>query len=136
MRATLLVLAIWLAGGCTAVPDAVTERPDLPSCAPDEAIFLPPGQGVGDVDDPEAALRAIDCINSAWEAGEAMELEFTLMGVEGQEYRAIIQVFADSSVDYFTKTDEGWAAYLGCWSIAFPDPGVPDPIKCEEILDL
>lgn len=133
MKAVLVALAVLVLAGCTPEPNAVSERPSLPSCSPDEAIFLPPGQGVGAVDDPDAALLAIRCLESAWKLGEARELDFTLMGVEGQGYRAIVQVFDDSTVDYLREWDEGWEIYVGCSGIAFPQPGVPDPINCESI---
>jgi hypothetical protein len=131
MKAVSMALAVLVLGACTAVPDAVSERPSLPSCAPDEEIFFPPGQGPGPGDDAEAALRAIDCLTSAWESGQEAELEFTLMGTEGQEYRAIIQVLGVSSVDYFRESDGGWEFYAGCSNISFPEPGIPEPIKCE-----
>lgn len=74
MKAVSMALAVLVLGSCTAVPDAVSERPSLPSCAPDEEIFLPPGQGPGRGDDAEAALLAIDCLKSAWESGQEAEL--------------------------------------------------------------
>lgn len=129
MKAVLMALAVLVLGGCTDVSEAVLVRPSLESCAPEEEIFLLPGQGLGD--NAEAALLAIDCLESAWDSGDAVELDFTLLGTEGQEYRAIIQVLGDSTVDYFRETDEGWATYVGCWNISFPEPGIPDPIKCE-----
>ncbi len=128
-----MAVAALVVGSCTPVPDTVSERPDLPSCSPNEKIFLPPGQGPGPDDDAGAASLAIECLTSAWKSGDAAELNFTLMGAEGQQYRAIIQVLDDSTVNYFHELDRGWATYEGCWNISFPEPGIPDPIKCAAI---
>lgn len=127
-----LALAIFLFGaGCTGLPDSVADRPTLPVCAQDENIFLPPGQGPGD--DAEAAQMAIDCVMSASEAGKLVELDFTLMGTEGERYHAIVQVLGKSKIDYFRESDFGWEIYENCWGISFPEPGIPEPIKCEAI---
>lgn len=131
MKAVSAAFAILVLGGCTAIPKAVSERPSVPLCAPNEEIFLPPGQSPDG--DAEAAVLAMDCVTSASKSGEAAELDFTLMGTEGEENRAIIQVREDSLVDYFRQSDSGWEIYLGCSEISFPDPGIPEPIKCDSI---
>ena len=132
MTVRWLTVAVFLVGaGCTGLPDSVTDRPNLPACAQEEDIFLPPGQGPGD--DAEAALMAIDCVTSASEAGKLAELDFTLMGTEGERYRAIVQVLGTSNIDYFREFDSGWGIYEDCRDIAFPEPGIPEPIECESI---
>lgn len=130
MKASWLVLTfVFLVAGCAGLPESVADRPSVPVCAEDEEIFLPPGQGPGD--DAEAAQTAIDCIMSAAEAGDPAELDFTLMGAEGQRYRAIIQVLGTSNIDYFRESDFGWEIYEDCQEISFPEPGIPEPIECE-----
>ncbi len=65
------------------------------------------------------------------ENGEPAELEFVLMGVEGEEYQAIVQVFDDDTVDYFRENDWGWELHVGCRGISFPEPGIPEVNACE-----
>lgn len=132
MRVPWLALTALLVG-CAGLPDSVADRPTVPICAEDENIFLPPGQGPGPGDDAEAARKAIDCVLSAAEAGKLAELDFTLMGAEGERYRAIIQVLGTSNIDFFRESDFGWEIYEGCREISFPEPGIPEPIECELI---
>jgi len=115
--------------GCAAAPEGVASRPDIPKCAPNQDVFLPVFQGPDEFESQSS--EALDCFLSSLESGEAAELEFTLLGVEGEEYRSVLQTFEDGTVDFFRENDWGWELYEGCSEFSLPEPGIPSVTSCD-----
>lgn len=123
--ATLLVVV-----GCAASAGFPT-RPDLPDCAPDQQVYLPARQGP---DEFEAqSNEALDCFMTGVEDSEPAELEFILLGVEGQEYRSLLQSLDDGTVNFIRKTDRGQETHLGCSDFSVPEPGIPEVGNCDSV---
>lgn len=74
---------------------------------------------------------ALDCFLSSLEIGERVEMEFTLLGAEGEECRSILQAFEDGTVDYFRENDWGWEVYDGWSEFSLPEPRVPEVSSCD-----
>lgn len=124
-----LIVALLVAGCSAAVPEAVESRPELPGCAPNGDVFVPIRQGPEEFESQSG--DAIECFLSSAESGEPAELEFILLGTEGEEYRSILQTLEDGTVNYFRENDWGWELYLGCSEFSMPDPGIPEVSSCE-----
>lgn len=118
-----------LVAGCSAVPEAVESRPELPRCAPNGDVFLPVSQGPDEFESQSG--DAVECFLVSADNGGPAELEFILLGTEGEEYRSILQTFEDGTVDYFRENDWGWELYRGCLEFSLPDPGIPEVSGCE-----
>lgn len=125
------MVAVVLAS-CSALPNSIPEvvatRHRLPACGEPGEVFLPIQQG------PEAtrgaSLAAIACFQSNVAAQRGAELEFTLLGIEGQQFRAILQVLDDGTVNYFREVERGWEFHLGCSDFSMPAPGIPRVANC------
>jgi len=72
-------------------------------------VYVPPRQGP--TDSAAASRRAIECFEDAVEAQEPRELEFVLMGTEGEEFDAVLQT-QGGSVDYYRES-----RIVGEWQI-------------------
>ena len=127
---SLSALAMLLAG-CGGVPAVVESRPELPDCAQDLEVYLPVRQGPDGSE--EQSQSALDCFLAETALGEQAELEFILMGTEGEEYRSVIQTFEDGTIDYYRENDHGWEIYLGCSQLTVPEPGIPEVGGCDSV---
>jgi len=115
----LAISLLTVACSASSVPDAATSRPDLPRCLEQAQVYLPVTQGPEE--GRETTQHALDCFWSDVVAGQPVELEFTLLGTEGEEYQAVIQHLEDGTVNYFRETDGGWVISIGCSDLV----GVP-----------
>jgi hypothetical protein len=127
--AGLWPLIALIVAGCSTAPEAVESRPELPRCGPNEDVYLPISQGPDEFESQSS--DALECFLSSLEVGEQAEMEFILLGAEGEEYRAILQAFEDETVDYFRENDWGWEIYEGCSGFSLPEPGIPDVSSCD-----
>lgn len=125
-----LVVAILLAA-CRSAPPVVESRPDLPDCAEGQEVYLPVRQGPDVAEEP--SQRAINCFLAETALGEEAELEFILLGTEGEEYRSILQTFEDGTVDYFRENDWGWEIYLRCKELTVEVPEIPEVGGCDSV---
>lgn len=124
------LIAAFLVVSCSgAAPEVVESRPEVPSCAPNGEVYIPILQGPAESESHSA--DAIECLLTSAENGDPAELEFTLVGTEGEEYRSILQTLEDGTVNYFRESDWGWELYLGCPEFSMPDPGIPQVSGCE-----
>lgn len=129
MKSTSALVAVAvLFAACGGVPAEVADRPIVPACDINGVVYLPPGQGPGD--DIANGTAAVRCLDSAWTTGEPAELEFILMGTEGEQYQAIVQVMGGSIVNYYRENDWGWEIHLGCSEFSLVEPGIPEVAGC------
>lgn len=129
---------IWLAAplagallvGCSpSMPQQVAERVDLPDCGTGE-VYAPPRQGPSDTED--ASTAGFECLASAHANQEPAELEFVLLGTEGQRYTAILQTLDNGTVDYFREWDGGWEVQTGCEEFGIDEIGFPWVEQCAQ----
>jgi hypothetical protein len=101
----------------------------IPQCGDGGTVYLPPGQGPADA---EAASReAIQCVDSAVRSGKEVILSFVLLGVEGQEFDAVLRTHLDGTVDFFQELEgAGSVIQYACTDFGFEPPGVPVTDGC------
>jgi hypothetical protein len=126
-----LVLATLLAACSGAVPSIVETRPNLSDCAQGQEVYLPVRQGPDASEDQ--SQTALACFLDEVALGEEAELEFILIGTEGEEYRSILQKFADGTLDYFRENDWGWEIYLECTQFLVEVPEIPEVSGCDSV---
>lgn len=112
---------------CSQVPQEVKSRDRLPACTRED-VYAPPQQGPEDREDD--SIEAFECFAEANSALEPAEIEFTLLGTEGERYQAILQTTSDGTVNYFRELDSGWELATGCTSFEFLEPGIPMVSNC------
>ncbi len=133
MRRTWLVglAAVMILGGCAGIPETVSTRPTTPVCDENADVFLPPRQA------PEISqqisLQALDCFTSSLDTGRQAELDFTLLGTEGERYQAILQALGDGTVNYFRESDRGWELHLRCSRFFLSAPLIPKVDGCDSV---
>jgi hypothetical protein len=94
-------------------------------------VYLPVRQGPEPLE--AHSQEALACFVTATETGEETELEFILMGTEGEEYRSILQTFEDGTIDYHRQNDWGWEIYLGCSQLTVGVPEIPEVTDCDSV---
>ena len=129
IRSLVVALVAVSSAGCVALPDEVANRPDLPGCHGEGMVYVPPRQGPADSE--AASMRAIDCFEAAVEARESRELDFTLMGTEGDEFDAVLQT-QDGIVDYYRESGivGEWQIFTGCVDFSFDPQSFPNVANC------
>lgn len=104
------------------------EWPPQPSCGSGGKIYLPSGQSPERYEDNSEA--AADCILSAYMRAEPAELSFVLLGVEGEEYPALLQILPSGLVNYAVSSGSDVSVHEECSLLEWPFPGVPDVAGC------
>jgi hypothetical protein len=76
-------------------------------------------------------MRAVECFEAAVEAQEPRELQFVLMGTEGEEFDAVLQT-QDGRVDYYRESGivGEWQIFIGCIEFSFDPQSFPDVANC------
>lgn len=131
MRRTAEAVALaTLIGGCAQPPSAVLDRPELPTCDGGATVFIPPRQG------PESAetssMDAIECFRSAVSDGAEAELAFILVGIEGDQFDAVLQT-QNGSVSYFRESEfvGNWIMHENCDGFVFDNESqIPEVTGC------
>ncbi len=112
---------------CSQVPLEVKSRDRLSACTRED-VYAPPQQGPEVSEDD--SIEAFECFAEANFAREPAEIEFTLLGTEGERYQAILQTTSEGTVNYFRELDSGWELATGCKRFEFLEPGIPMVSDC------
>jgi hypothetical protein len=122
----LVTAAVW---GFADNPRAGTVRSDRGDCTGEHIVYAPPRQGPDESE--RASVEAFECFESARLSGEPTEIDFILLGTEGEHYRANLRSTGDGEVDYERENDWGREVYRGCADYEMVDPGIPEVGRCE-----
>ncbi len=133
IRLSVLVAIALVFGACTEalghLPSFVADRPATEAdCGPNQPVYLPARQAPEErVDESFLALK---CMLTEIRNTRSAELQFILLGTEGERYDAYLQSHADGTLNYYRETVDGWIGHEGCRGIEWPEPGIPRVGAC------
>lgn len=127
-RMSVMLIGAVLVTACNATP---LPGDPFPACDGGDPIYLPPRQGPDEFE--ASSLEAMACFAEAHEGGIEADLTFVALGVEGQEFDAMLRTHSDGTVDYFIEEEGAGATWQwACRRFAFVDPDLPDLGDCRD----